>query len=374
MTNQNHIIDTRIAGDYKPLITLDQLQKEIPRSDVARETVLQTRAGIEAILDGRDPRRLIIMGPCSTHDMGEAIDYAESVKELSARVNDSLLIVQRTFFEKPRTGLGWFGLIVDSDLNGTEDLDKGYRLARTILSRISGMGVACATEYVDTDTPQLIGEFVSWAAIGARTSYSQQHREMASGLSMPVGFKNDTHGDISVAVNGVIVAKGPHSFRGTNRYGIRCVIPTTGNPYGHVVLRGGHKPNYDEAHVKTAQLMLRESNLPEVVIIDCSHDNTKVYDGGDKLKKDYIQQIATAEDVKRQIKDGNNGIVGIMIESNHNAGKQPIPSDLRGFNKSTLKYGYSVTDGCIGLDDTKNLVMDWYRDLRRTFVSIGTTR
>lgn len=376
MSELNNIIDTRVAGDYEPLITLDKLQEEIPRSEAARNTVVDTRQGIEAILDGRDTRKIMIIGPCSTHDLQGAVDYAANVRDLSEIVNKYLLIVQRTFFEKPRTGLGWFGFITDPNLNGTEDLNQGYRLARTILSRISDIGVACATEYVDTDTPQLIGEFISWAAIGARTSYSQQHREMASGLSMPVGFKNDTHGDISVAVNGVLVAREAHTFRGTNRNGVRSIIPTTGNPYGHIVLRGGHKPNYQEENVKLAQKMLTENGLPAVLLIDCSHDNTKVYESGDnKPKKDYRQQLAVAENVLGQIRDdGNNGIVGIMIESNHNPGKQSIPADLRGFDRSTLRYGYSITDGCIGWADTKNLVMDWYNALRLSSMSMSTRR
>ena len=355
MTERNGIVDTRIKG-YKPLVTLNQLQQEIPRSETARQTVYQARRGIEAILDGENSRKLIVVGPCSMHDLDAALEYASRLKDLSINLLDKFLVVMRTYFEKPRTGLGWPGLINDPDINGQEDLNKGYRLARRILSEISDMGIACATEYVDTDTPQLIGEFIAWAAIGARTSYSQDHRRMASGLSSPVGFKNDINGDISVAVNGVLVAKETHKFPGTNPDGISSEAETYGNPYCHIVLRGGSKPNYDAANVSVAQAMLRGNGLPPIVMVDCSHNNSG---------KEYRRQPEVFEDVTKQIRDGNSDIIGMMLESHLSAGKVDIPNNLRGFDRSTLKYGISITDSCIDWETTESMILNAARVLGR---------
>lgn len=364
MSQMNNIFDTRIKG-YTRLVTLEELRKDIPRSELARQTVHNARRGIEAILDGDHERLVFVVGPCSTHQEDSAIEYATSFYNLLKKVSDKILLVKRTYFEKPRTDLGWPGLINDPDINGQEDLNKGYRLARTILSKINDMGVPCATEYVDTDTPQLIGEFISWAAIGARTSYSPDHRRMASGLSSPVGFKNDTSGDISVAVNGVLVAREKgHKFPGIDPAGFAAEVETEGNPYCHIVLRGGARgPNYDANSVKEAQELLKEKGLPPLVMIDCSHDN---------CGKDYRKQPEVFYSAIKQIRDGNSGIIGIMLESNLFEGKRDIPKNLKGFDRSTLPHGISITDGCISWDRTERLIMDAFKSLNhRSTVYMG---
>lgn len=358
------IIDKRVKG-YRRLVTRNQLSEEIPASEVAKETVYNARRGIEAILDGDHERLVFVVGPCSMHQEDSAIEYATRYNYLSKRVSDKILLAMRTYFEKPRTDLGWPGLINDPDINGQEDLNKGYRLARTILSKINDIGVPCATEYVDTDTPQLIEDFISWAAIGARTSYSQDHRRMASGLSSPVGFKNDTSGDISVAVNGVLVARDEgHKFPGIDPDGFAAEVETRGNPYCHVVLRGGIRgPNYDADSVRAAQELLKKKGLPPLVMIDCSHDN---------CGKDYTKQPEVFYSAIKQIRDGNTGIIGIMLESNLLEGKIDIPKNLKGFDKSTLLLGKSITDGCAPWDRTERLIMDAFESLNhRSTVYIG---
>ena len=361
MLQKNHTLDTRIVR-YKRLVTLNEIRKEIPKSKFAGQTVYNARRGIEAILDGDSEKKVIVVGPCSVHESESAFEYAARLNELSGKVSDIFLLVMRTYFEKPRTGLGWPGLINDPDINGKEDLNKGYRLARTILSKINDMGVPCATEYVDTDTPQLIGEFISWAAIGARTSYSQDHRRMASGLSSPVGFKNDTSGDVSVAINGILVAKEKgHKFPGIDPSGFAAEVETEGNPECHIVLRGGSSgPNYDVKYVQEAQAALKAKGLPPVVMVDCSHDN---------CGKDYRKQPEVFTKAIKQIRDdGNSGIIGIMVESHLFEGKKDIPTNLKGFDRSTLPYGISITDGCVSWDTTERLIMGAFKSLSRSTV------
>ena len=362
MIENNGIVDQRVSG-YSPLISPYQLKQDIPRSYQAVETVTRGRQSIENILDGTDPRIFIIGGPCSIHDPEAAREFANETKELSDKVSDQFLIVMRMYFEKPRTGLGWEGLITDPNLDGSNDMNKGLHLSRKVLLDIAELGLPVATEYLDPFVPQFNSDFISWAAIGARTAYSPQHRKMASGLSMPAGIKNDTHGDISIAVNGVLSARGRHSFLGINEYGAPSVVNTLGNPYGHIVLRGGDEgPNYDEENVRSVQAMLEKEGLPPNVVIDCSHDNSN---------KDYKKQSEVFESVIKQIVDGNKGIVGLMVECNLKEGNQKIPLDLTGFDPTTLEYGQSVTDGCIGLETAKLMIMDSHKSLSRTIFPVG---
>ncbi len=356
--HKNGLVDTRVDG-YVPLISPYQLWQEIPRSERATETVMRGRYGIEQILDNKDNRIFFIVGTCSIHDPLADMEYALLLKELADEVSDRILIVKRSYFEKSRTGPSWEGFIVDPYLNGSDDVNAGYRLSRRILMETNELGLPCATEFLERDTPQYIGDGVSWAAIGARTSSSPQHRKMASGLSMPVGIKNDTHGDIAIAVNGVRYAMQKRSFLGKDPDGHDAIVKTRGNPYAHLVLRGGDEsPNYDRESVRLAQSMLEGQGLLPNVVIDCSHGNSG---------KDYTKQSEVCEEIVRQIRDGNHGIVGIMYESNLKAGSQKIPDDLEGFDTSTLRHGVSVTDGCSDWQTTRLVIRDANRALQRHF-------
>ncbi|MFH0874320.1 MAG: 3-deoxy-7-phosphoheptulonate synthase [archaeon] len=357
----NEIIDQRIIA-YGSLITPYHLLQNVPMSEKAMETVLIGRKNIENILKGEDPRKIIITGPCSIHDPEAAKEYSNRARDLSEKVSDQFLIIMRMYFEKPRTTIGWKGLIYDPNLDGSNDMNKGLHLSREILLHNAEIGLPSATEYLEAITPQYNSDLISWAAIGARTVESPQHRQLASGLSMPVGFKNSTQGDIGVAVDAIISARKGHSFLSINEYGIPSIVSTSGNPYSHLVLRGGNgEPNYTEKEVKKAQELLEKAKLPPKVVIDCSHGNSS---------KDYKKQPEVFEDVNRQIVDGNNSIVGIMFESNIKAGNQKIPSNLKGFDRTTLEYGLSATDGCIDWKTTELLVMDAYKTLSRTIVPV----
>lgn len=350
---ENGITDLRVT--YSELTTPYQIKQVVPITQIAAETVKRGRQGIEGILDRKDPRIIIILGPCSIHDPLAARDYAENLKILSEKVGDNLLLVMRTYFEKPRTALGWKGLIYDPKLDGSDDMNEGLRISRQVLKDVTELGLPTATEYLESFTPQFNADLVSWAAIGARTAYSPQHRQMASGLSMPVGIKNDTHGDVSIAVNGVTLAREPQAFPGINEHGQAVLLNTKGNPYAHIVLRGGDQgPNYDAESVKVAQAMLEEKGLPPVVVIDASHDNSA---------KDYQRQAIVIEDVIRQIVDGNDGIVGLMVESNLKAGNQKVPANMAELNHSTLEYGLSITDGCIDWATTEAVVLEAHKSL-----------
>ena len=363
---ENGITDLRVT--YTDLKNPYQIKQEVPITEIAVETVKKGRKGIEGILDRKDSRIAMLLGPCSIHDPQAARDYAENLKVLAEKVEDRILVGMRTYFEKPRTSLGWKGLIYDPNLNGSEDMDEGYLISRQVLKDINELGLPTATEYLESFTPQFNSDLVSWAAIGARTAYSPQHRQMASGLSMPVGIKNDTHGDISVAVNGVLLAREAQSFPGITEHGKAVLLKTTGNKYAHIVLRGGDQgPNYDAESVKAAQEMLEKAELPPVVVIDASHDNTFEGNG----RKNYEKQIDVFQDTIKQVKDGNRGIVGLMLESNLKAGNQKIPSNLRGFDRSTLEYGLSVTDPCLDLETTIDLIMDAYRTLSKTSAQVA---
>ncbi len=326
------------------LITPVEIKSQVPLTDLAEITVLKSRQELEAILDGKDQRKFLVVGPCSIHDVQAAEDYAKRLKTLAERVKDKLLLVMRVYFEKPRTTVGWKGLINDPDLDDSFHIEKGLIMARELLIKIAELGLPTATEALDPIVPQYISDLISWTAIGARTTESQTHREMASGLSMPVGFKNSTDGSIQVALNALQSAREPHHFLGINEEGQVSIFRTTGNAYGHIILRGGdRKPNFDADSVKLAEEKLKEAQLPCKIVIDCSHGNSK---------KNHKLQGSVFENVIQQILDGNTSIVGMMLESNLYEGNQPIPS-----NREELKYGVSVTDKCINWEETEKIVL-----------------
>ena len=285
----------------------------------------------------------MIVGPCSIHDEKAAYEYAEKLKKLRDEVSEALLVVMRVYFEKPRTSVGWKGLINDPQLDGTCDITDGVRKARRILLQINEIGVPAATEFLETITPQYVADLVSWSCIGARTTESQTHREMASGLSMSVGFKNGTDGKLSAAINAIVAAKTPQSFLGIDQNGHTCVVKTGGNPWAHIVLRGGSQPNYDQISIEQARLKLIEKNLLENIMVDCSHGNSmKKYQGQAIVWRNVIDQYIA----------GNDSLIGLMLESNLFEGNQKFSGDL-----SSLKYGVSITDECISWETTENLLL-----------------
>ncbi|WP_019028568.1 3-deoxy-7-phosphoheptulonate synthase [Colwellia piezophila] len=326
------------------LITPEALRAELPLSEKGREFVQQSRKIISDIIHKRDPRLLVISGPCSVHDVEAAKDYARQLKALHNKHQGSLFVVMRVYFEKPRTTVGWKGLINDPHMDGSFDVETGLRKARELILYLTELGLPLATEALDPISPQYLAEAFSWSAIGARTTESQTHREMASGLSMPIGFKNGTNGSLCVAVNALQSAASPHHFMGINRQGQVALIQTRGNPDGHVILRGGEMPNYDAASIAECEQILAKQGLEPGIIVDCSHGNSN---------KDYTRQPVVAKDVVAQICAGNKSIIGIMLESNINAGNQS--SDLA---KADLAYGVSVTDACINFADTEKLLAE----------------
>ena len=326
-----------------PLISPDDLDRELPISGAAAETVRSGRAAIRAVLAGEDPRLVVIVGPCSIHDEASSIEYAERLAKIAKQVEDKLVIVMRVYFEKPRTTVGWKGMLNDPRLDGTFDIEEGLRTARRLLLKVNELGLPCATEFLDPIVPQYLAGLISWTAIGARTTESQTHREMSSGLSMPVGFKNGTSGDIDIAVAAMISARSPHAFLGVDGTGKVSVVHTTGNPDGHVVLRGGSDgPNYDDASVRDAQARLEKGKVSPRLLVDCSHANSS---------KNHDNQPIAFRDVLVQRAAGNTGIVGLMLESHLFPGNQSLGSD-----PSALKYGVSITDACIGWEDTEQLL------------------
>jgi len=355
MDEKNGIVDVHVA-EYVYPITPHELISELPRTDRAIKTVRRGRKSIEAILRGEDPRIFVIAGQCSVHDAEEDKEVSIRLQELAGTVSDKIVIVKRAYFEKPRTAFGWEGLLIDPDINGKDDVNKGYRLSRQILLYSNELGMPCATEYLESSTPQYNDDLVAWAAIGARTAASPQHRKLASILSMPVGIKNDTHGDISVAVNGVRVAmKSGYLVPGVSEDGRHAFVRGKGNPYAHIVLRGGQTgSNYDAESVRQAKDLLENEGLPPNIVIDCSHGNSN---------KDYTKQPEVFESMVKQIKDGNKWIVGGMIEANIVEGNQKIPTNLTGFDRSTLRYGQSITDACISLNTYRKLILDAYKTL-----------
>jgi len=333
--------DLRVKG-YDPLMIPSLFKKDIPISERAADCVTSARAVIENILAKKDKRLLVIVGPCSIHDEKGALEYAERLCPLKEQVKETLFIVMRVYFEKPRTSIGWKGLINDPELDGTCNISNGLQTARRLLLRITEMGLPTATEFLDSITPQYVADLVCWAAVGARTIESQIHREMASGLSMPVGFKNSTDGNLAPAVNAMLAARTPQDFLGINQEGTTCVVKTAGNPWGHIVLRGGKRPNYDPITIEEARLKLIEKGLPETIMVDCSHANS--------MKK-YQGQPVVWKNVIAQYQQGNDAIIGLMLESNMYEGNQKYTG-----SRNALRYGVSVTDECISWETTEALL------------------
>ena len=333
------------VASISPLDPPSEYLAEIPISKEVEELVFQSRQEVADIVAGRDERLLVITGPCSIHDEEAGREYAERLAELTAEVSENVMVVMRVYFEKPRTTVGWKGLINDPNLDGTCNMAEGLRRARRFLMAVCEIGLPCATEFLDPFTPQYIADLVSWGAIGARTAESQTHRQLASGLSMPIGFKNGTGGSIQLAVDGMIAAQAQHAFLGIDDAGAAAVVQTTGNKDCHIVLRGGSRgPNYDTKHVAIAQQALTDSGMSPNLVIDCSHAN---------CDKDHTKQPPAFRDVLRQRADGNRGIVGLMLESHLNAGNQSLNGDA-----STLKYGVSITDPCINWQTTETLLRE----------------
>jgi 3-deoxy-7-phosphoheptulonate synthase len=333
----SRVSDTRIAG-YEPLLSPAALLQELPLGDAQQETVERTRAEVRAVLDGADDRLLVVTGPCSVHDPKAALDYAAQLAELRQRHAGELLIVMRVYFEKPRTVVGWKGLINDPGMDESFDVHRGLRTARRLLLDIVGSGMPVGCEWLDPITPQYIADTVTWGAIGARTTESQVHRQLASGLSMPVGFKNGTDGDVQVAVDACRAAAAPHTFFGVTGAGAAAVVTTSGNPDTHVILRGGRSgPNYSSSHVTKALDLIAAAGLPRRIMVDASHGNSG---------KDYRRQSAVAESIAGQLTAGEHGMVGVMLESFLVAGRQDPGAP------ETLTYGQSVTDACMDIGMT----------------------
>ncbi|MBS3934909.1 MAG: 3-deoxy-7-phosphoheptulonate synthase [Sulfuritalea sp.] len=328
---------------FDTMPTPEEIHARVPLTEAAEKSVLAGRRAIEAILDRSDPRLFVVVGPCSIHDPVAGLDYARRLREMSAAVADTLLLVMRVYFEKPRTATGWKGYINDPRMDDSFHIEEGMRKAREFLLAVNELGLPAATEALDPIAPQYLGDLVAWTAIGARTSESQTHREMSSGLSTPVGFKNGTDGSVDTAVNAILSASKPHSFLGINMQGRSSVVRTKGNPYGHLVLRGGNRPNYDTVSVALAEAALAKAKLPQNIVVDCSHANS--------YKKPELQPLVM-QDVVNQIRLGNRSIVGLMIESFIEAGNQPIPDDL-----ARLRYGCSVTDACVDWPTTEKMIL-----------------
>ncbi|KAI9011883.1 3-deoxy-7-phosphoheptulonate synthase [Phycomyces nitens] len=333
------MVDLRIQG-YKALLSPSFIAEEFPLSEKSKETVAQARDEISRILTKDDDRVFVIVGPCSIHDTLAAKEYAKLLLEAKAKHQDDLVIVMRAYFEKPRTTVGWKGLINDPDIDGSFDINKGLRIGRGLLSELTSMGMPVSVELLDTISPQYLADLISWGAIGARTTESQLHRELASGSSFPIGFKNGTDGNLTIALDAIRAAAVPHHFLGITRAGVVAITHTTGNTDGHIILRGGnHGPNYSAEYVQDAKLQLKKAKLETSIMVDCSHGNSS---------KDHRNQPKVAQCLADQIAAGEDGLVGVMLESHLNEGKQSVPDD----GPAALKYGVSITDGCIDWEST----------------------
>ncbi|PID47219.1 MAG: 3-deoxy-7-phosphoheptulonate synthase [Proteobacteria bacterium] len=327
------------------LITPAELKEIVPVSDAGMRTVAEGRRTIKRILDRVDPRLFLVVGPCSIHDTKAALDYATRLKALAEEVSDTLYLVMRVYFEKPRTTVGWKGLINDPHLNNSFAIAEGLQIGRKLLTDIAEMGIPTSTEALDPVSPQYLQNLISWSAIGARTTESQTHREMASGLSSAIGFKNGTDGGLTVALNALQSVSTPHSFLGINHEGEVSVIHTRGNKYAHIVLRGGNKgSNYDAQSVAECEAAIKKVGLPANIMVDCSHANSN---------KDHTQQVHAMRDVAEQIRNGNQSIIGLMVESNIGEGNQKLTENL-----ADLKYGVSITDACVDWQTTESMIRE----------------
>ena len=352
--NRDNLNNVNISSE-KLLVMPKALKSALPLSEQNQKFIEDSRKTIADIVHKRDHRTLIISGPCSIHDTVAAKEYALKLKQLQQQCGDSVFIVMRVYFEKPRTTVGWKGLINDPHLDGSFDIETGLFLARELMIWLTEQEIPIATEALDPISPQYLSDLISWSAIGARTTESQTHREMASGLSMPVGFKNGTNGDIGIAVNAIGAAESGHNFIGINEQGQVAIIETKGNPDAHLILRGGKQPNYQAEHVLAAEQAIEKAGYNASIIVDCSHANSY---------KDYSRQGEVAKDVLHQLEQGNRSIVGIMLESHLNEGNQKLKSDL-----SQMEYGVSVTDGCINWTDTEQLVLEYAARLKAVIES-----
>jgi 3-deoxy-7-phosphoheptulonate synthase len=334
------------------LSTPRQIKAETPGSEAVNATVARSRDRIIRILQQEDPRLLVVIGPCSIHDQQSAVEYASRLNALREEFNDRMEIVMRVYFEKPRTTIGWKGLINDPHLDGSQDIETGLKIARRLLLKITALGLPTATEFLDPIVPQYIADLVSWAAIGARTTESQTHREMASGLSMPVGLKNSTDGSLQVAIDAMGATRHPHSFLGIDQDGATAIVRTTGNPHAHVVLRGGRAmTNYDADSIRAAEIKLVSEKLPPVLMVDCSHANSA---------KQFARQEDVWHSVIEQRVAGTRSLIGMMVESHLHEGSQPMAK-----NPAELRYGVSITDSCIGWETTERMLRWGYGELAK---------
>lgn len=337
-TKRAKLENTKVTT-IRPLVPPACVIDELPVTPEVYKTVSTARAGVSRVLHGEDDRLVVIVGPCSIHDVKAAIEYAERLQKLSEELSDDLLIIMRTYFEKPRTTVGWKGLINDPDLDQSFNINKGIRIARKLLLDVNAMGLPVSLEFLDTISPQFTADLISWGAIGARTTESQLHRELTSGLSMPVGFKNGTGGDVKIAVDAAMSASTPHNFLGLNEQGLAAIVQTTGNPDCHVILRGGSDgPNYEEEHIEKAAAMLVKAKQPSKIMVDCSHGNSR---------KQHANQLKVSSYLAELVASGNSNLLGVMLESNLVEGNQSIGPD-----PATLIYGKSVTDACVNWEDT----------------------
>lgn len=337
------------------LISPAELKSKIPLTDTARKVITEGREVIRNILDRKDHRIFVVIGPCSIHDVEAAKDYARRLKQLADEVSDTIYIVMRVYFEKPRTTVGWKGLINDPYLDDTFKIEDGLHIGRQLLMDIAEMGLPASTEALDPISPQYLQDLISWSAIGARTTESQTHREMASGLSSAVGFKNGTDGGLTVAINALQSVSRPHRFLGINTQGQVSIVRTRGNQYGHVVLRGGNgKPNYDSVSVALCEQELAKAKVAQNIMVDCSHANSN---------KNHELQVLVMENVANQIAEGNKSIIGLMVESHINAGNQCIPENL-----ADLKYGVSITDACIDWETTEKAIHNMRNTIKDALV------
>ena len=344
-------IDDLNVASNETLITPEQLKREIPLTDRALQTVSHGRQVVRDILDGKDHRLFVVIGPCSIHDLKAAHEYAERLRGLAGKVADSLFLIMRVYFEKPRTTVGWKGLINDPYMDDSFKIQDGLHIGRKLLLDLAEMGLPTATEALDPISPQYLQDLISWSAIGARTTESQTHREMASGLSSAVGFKNGTDGSLTVAINALQSVSSAHRFLGINQSGGVSIVTTKGNVYGHVVLRGGNgKPNYDSVSVAVCEQELTKAGIAPSIMVDCSHANSN---------KDPALQPLVMDNVANQILEGNRSIVGLMVESHLGWGSQSIPKDL-----ADLKYGISITDACIDWDATEKAILSMHAKLK----------